>query len=145
MPHSGTNEDGYDGEHAELVFELFGDSPVVRREAAKALYEHAGVDARFMLYKDVGHQVTPQMRNDVLQFFRDQVVHLEQKAEGFGEGNQIKIRPLRLQEFDSISGIITRVAPRRTPPRERSRLRWGAALRTVKTRERSQQQFIPGF
>ena len=54
-----------------LVFRLFGPTPVARWKKAEDLYAKAGLDARFVLYPGVAHEVTPDMDADVTKFFRD--------------------------------------------------------------------------
>ena len=56
-----------------LVFRLFG------RDAGRAvdeggdLYAKAGLDARFVLYPGVGHEVTPEIEADVAKFFEERL------------------------------------------------------------------------
>ena len=51
-----------------LVFRRFGATPVARWDNAERLYTAAGLDARFRLYPDVGHTVTPEMAKDIADF-----------------------------------------------------------------------------
>jgi predicted esterase len=62
--------DGYDEEDERLVFELFGSTLQERWKMAEALYDSAGLDARFALYPSAGHEVTEAMAKDVRDFFR---------------------------------------------------------------------------
>jgi len=52
----------------ELTNNLFGATPADRWPIAKRLYEEAGCKASFVMYKDVGHSVTPAMEADFLAF-----------------------------------------------------------------------------
>jgi predicted esterase len=61
--------DGYEELDAELIFELFGDSPVGRWAAAEQLYKMAGASAEFRTYSDVGHEVTSEINRDIKEFF----------------------------------------------------------------------------
>ena len=60
--------DGYEQEDEELVFELFGKTPVERWEISKTLYKKSGMNARFKLYPEIGHKVSPEMVKDILGF-----------------------------------------------------------------------------
>ncbi|MCP4547650.1 MAG: hypothetical protein GY835_14415 [bacterium] len=61
--------DGYSDEDKELIFELFGETPVSRWSLAEAIYDSLGASARFRLYPGVGHDPVPAL-GDVLEFFR---------------------------------------------------------------------------
>lgn len=61
--------DGYEPEDKELVFELFGKTPIERWELSKKLYTEAGLNAEFKLYPAVGHTITPAIIGDVNTFF----------------------------------------------------------------------------
>ena len=62
--------DGYETEDKDLVFELFGKTPVERWEISKTLYAKAGLNAEFKLYPDVKHNVTKEILGDILAFFK---------------------------------------------------------------------------
>ena len=61
--------DGYEEEDKNLVFELFGKTPVERWEITKKLYGEAKLNAEFKLYPNTAHKVTPEMIGDILVFF----------------------------------------------------------------------------
>jgi hypothetical protein len=61
--------DGYDEQDKDLVFELFGKTPVERWEISKKLYEENKLQAEFKLYPNVKHTVTKEMLGDILAFF----------------------------------------------------------------------------
>jgi predicted esterase len=60
--------DGYDEEDKNLVFELFGKTPLERWEISRKLYTEAGLNAEFKLYPNTAHKVTPEMLMDVQGF-----------------------------------------------------------------------------
>jgi dienelactone hydrolase len=60
-----TSRDSFSASDEALVMRRFGTSPVARWDAAKQLYEQAGLDARFELYPGVGHEETPEMQADI--------------------------------------------------------------------------------
>lgn len=60
--------DGYEAEDKDLVFELFGKTPVERWEISKTLYSENKLNAEFKLYPDVKHTVTTEMRDDIRAF-----------------------------------------------------------------------------
>jgi dienelactone hydrolase len=62
--------DGYEPEDKELVFALFGETPVSRWEIIKKIYLDAKLDATFKLYPNAKHMVTPAMYNDLVEFFK---------------------------------------------------------------------------
>jgi dienelactone hydrolase len=62
--------DSYEDQDKDLIFELFGKTPVERWDASKALYRENKLNAEFRLYPGVKHTITPQMRDDLLAFFR---------------------------------------------------------------------------
>lgn len=61
--------DGYEEEDKNLVFELFGKTPLERWEVSQKLYREAKLNAEFKLYPNTAHKVTPEMVTDVLAFF----------------------------------------------------------------------------
>jgi pimeloyl-ACP methyl ester carboxylesterase len=53
----------------ELVFRLFGETPVARWPHAQAIYDASGCYSVFRLYPGVGHEVSAAMEADVIGFF----------------------------------------------------------------------------
>lgn len=64
-----TFADGYEEEDKNLVFELFGKTPLERWEISQKLYQENKLQADFKLYPNTAHKVTPEMITDVLAFF----------------------------------------------------------------------------
>jgi dienelactone hydrolase len=62
--------DAYSAASEVLVMRLFGKTPVARWDAARKLYDAAGLDAQFRLYRGVGHEMSPAMNADVEAMFR---------------------------------------------------------------------------
>lgn len=60
--------DGYETEDKDLVFDLFGKTPVERWEISKTLYQENKLNAEFKLYPNVKHTVTNEMIGDILAF-----------------------------------------------------------------------------
>jgi dienelactone hydrolase len=60
--------DAYEEEDKNLIFELFGKTPVERWNVSKSLYEQSKMNAEFRLYPNVKHTVSPEMRRDVRAF-----------------------------------------------------------------------------
>lgn len=60
--------DSYDEEDKNLIFELFGKTPVERWAISKSLYEQSKLNAEFRLYPNVKHTVTIGMRDDIRAF-----------------------------------------------------------------------------
>jgi hypothetical protein len=65
--------DSFSKADEEVVFRLFGPTPVLRWRKAESLYAKAGLDARFVLYPGVAHQVTPEIEADVAKFFEEKL------------------------------------------------------------------------
>ena len=61
--------DSYEKEDEELIFALFGKTPVGRWELSKKLYLDSKMNAEFRLYPNVKHAVTKEMMEDILTFF----------------------------------------------------------------------------
>jgi len=61
----------FNRESMEVILELFGEDRVERWPHAERIYDSIGANAEFVLYPNVGHSFTSQMRADVNQFFRD--------------------------------------------------------------------------
>jgi dienelactone hydrolase len=61
--------DSFSKADEDLVFRLFGPTPVSRWKKAESLYAKAGLDAHFVLTPGVGHEVTPEIEADVAKFF----------------------------------------------------------------------------
>ncbi|MCP3919923.1 MAG: hypothetical protein GY711_30705 [bacterium] len=62
--------DGYDEVDKELVFELFGDTPIARWDRALELSRGVGGGTEFRLYEGVGHETSGAMARDVQAFLR---------------------------------------------------------------------------
>lgn len=60
--------DSYDKEDEELIFALFGKTPVERWEVSKKIYRDSKLNAEFRLYPNVKHAVTKEMMQDILAF-----------------------------------------------------------------------------
>lgn len=61
--------DGYDREDRNLIFELFGKTPVERWEINQTLYTKSGLRATFKLYPGADHSGSDAMIADVVEFF----------------------------------------------------------------------------
>jgi dienelactone hydrolase len=61
--------DSYEKEDEELIFALFGKTPVERWSVSKKLYLDNKLNAEFRLYPNVAHTVTKEMSNDIFAFF----------------------------------------------------------------------------
>jgi dienelactone hydrolase len=61
--------DSYEKEDEELIFALFGKTPVERWDDSKKLYQDNKLKADFRLYPNVKHTVTKEMFEDIFAFF----------------------------------------------------------------------------
>lgn len=60
--------DSYEKEDEDLIFALFGKTPVERWDDSKKLYQDTKLNAEFRLYPDVKHAVTKEMFDDIFAF-----------------------------------------------------------------------------
>jgi dienelactone hydrolase len=65
--------DAYDKEDSDLVIDLFGKTPVERWEISKKVYAENKLNAAFKLYPNATHQLTDEMREDMISFFKNYV------------------------------------------------------------------------
>jgi dienelactone hydrolase len=61
--------DSYEKEDEDLIFALFGKTPVERWDDSKKLYQEQKLNAEFRLYPKVKHAVTKEIFDDVFAFF----------------------------------------------------------------------------
>jgi dienelactone hydrolase len=61
--------DSYEKEDEDLIFALFGKTPVERWDDSKKLYRDNKLNAEFRLYPNVKHAVTKEMFEDIFAFF----------------------------------------------------------------------------
>jgi len=62
--------DGYEEEDKELIFELFGKTPVERWEISKKLYQENRLRAEFKLYPGIKHTITKEIMADITAFLQ---------------------------------------------------------------------------
>lgn len=63
--------DSFSKSDEDLVLRRFGATPVARWKEAERLHRAAGLDARFVLVADVGHEVTREMDDEAERFLRE--------------------------------------------------------------------------
>ena len=63
-------DSSYDAEDKDLIFELFGKTPVERWEISKTLYKESKLQAEFKLYPNVKHAITEEMFADIFAFLK---------------------------------------------------------------------------
>jgi dienelactone hydrolase len=61
--------DSYEKEDEDLIFALFGKTPVERWDDSKKLYQDNKLNAEFRLYPNVKHAVTKEIFDDIFAFF----------------------------------------------------------------------------
>ncbi len=61
--------DSYEKEDEDLIFSLFGKTPVERWGVSKKLYQDNKLNAEFRLYPNVAHAVAKEMFDDIFAFF----------------------------------------------------------------------------
>lgn len=60
--------DSYEEADKNLIFEIFGKTPVERWEISKTIYQENKLNVTFKLYPNVNHTVTTEMRDDIRTF-----------------------------------------------------------------------------
>ena len=65
--------DSYSQEQSQQILALLGDTGVERLEKAKAIYQEAGARAQFRVYPGAGHEMTPEIVRDLLEFIAGQM------------------------------------------------------------------------
>ena len=61
--------DSYEKEDEDLIFALFGKTPVERWDISKKLYQDNRMSSEFRLYPNVKHAITKEMFDDIFAFF----------------------------------------------------------------------------
>ncbi|HEX8637450.1 MAG TPA: hypothetical protein VF692_05260 [Pyrinomonadaceae bacterium] len=61
--------DSYEKEDEDLIFALFGKTPIERWDDSKKLYQDNKLNAEFKLYPNVKHAITKEMFDDIFAFF----------------------------------------------------------------------------
>ena len=64
--------DSYEKEDETLILALFGKTPQQRWKIAEELYQSAGCVSLFKTYQGVGHAITPEIQQDIVEFFLNQ-------------------------------------------------------------------------
>jgi len=64
--------DSYEKEDEDLIFALFGKTPVERWDVSKRLYQDNKLNADFRLYPNVKHAITKEIFDDIFAFFSKQ-------------------------------------------------------------------------
>ncbi len=60
--------DGYETADKDLIFELFGKTPVERWALSQSFYKQAGLNAVFKLYPGIGHMTNREINNEIYDF-----------------------------------------------------------------------------
>jgi hypothetical protein len=67
-------EDGYSIQEREQVFQLLGKQMMPDRwENCIEIYQQQGVNAVFKTYQGIGHEQTPEIKDEILAFFKDKM------------------------------------------------------------------------
>jgi predicted esterase len=68
LPSGNAPSESYSTAQGCLVRELFGETPLERIKNIKPIFESVNPRVMFRIYSDVGHQITPEVARDVLEF-----------------------------------------------------------------------------
>lgn len=66
-------EDSYEQEDSSLINIAFGTNPVERWPIAEKIYKTVGCNSTFKTYRGVGHAITPEMKEDIIEFFKQNI------------------------------------------------------------------------
>lgn len=68
LPTDRNPSDSYTYEQAELVREVLGTDSIERLRRVKAIWESVGAEVEMKVYPDAGHQITPQIAREMMEF-----------------------------------------------------------------------------
>jgi len=73
-------DDAFNEEERQIVIKILGSEMKKRWEISKEIYNHFEIPAQMVMYKGVGHEITPEMENDIINFFRlnagEEIIHI---------------------------------------------------------------------
>jgi pimeloyl-ACP methyl ester carboxylesterase len=70
--------DAFDPEEQEIIYRALGrEMQPMRWENCQRIYVSEGVHAQFNTYKAIGHELTAEIKKDILEFFKSQINHSE--------------------------------------------------------------------
>ena len=62
--------DAFNEDERQIVIKILGSEMKKRWEKSKEIYNQFGIPAQMVMYKGVGHTITPEVENDIINFFR---------------------------------------------------------------------------
>ena len=62
--------DAFNEDERQLVIKVLGSEMKKRWEKSKMIYNHLEIPSQMVIYKGVGHTITPEVENDIINFFR---------------------------------------------------------------------------
>jgi len=72
--------DAFNEDERQIVIEILGSEMKKRWEKSKVIYHHFELPAQMVMYKGVGHTITPEVENDIINFFRlnvgDEIIYI---------------------------------------------------------------------
>lgn len=63
--------DSYDDPNRNIIINTFGSDMIKRWKKAENIYQQVGTNAEFVLYQEVGHDRTEEMKEDIIDFFKE--------------------------------------------------------------------------
>ena len=66
LPYS----DAFNEDERQIVIKVLGREMRKRWEKSKEIYDYFEIPAQMVMYKGVGHIITPEIENDIINFFR---------------------------------------------------------------------------
>lgn len=69
--------DSYEKDDEGLIFALFGETLQQRWVVAEEIYASSGCMSRFKTYEGVGHDITNEMKSDIIAFYKEQIDRID--------------------------------------------------------------------
>lgn len=63
-------DDAFEENERQLVKEVLGEEMRGRWEKTKRIYEYLDIPAQMVMYSGVGHKIKPEIKEDIIEFFR---------------------------------------------------------------------------
>ncbi len=68
--------DAFDPDEQELIYRNLGrEMQPMRWKNCQRIYACEGINAQFKTYEDIGHEITGEIKDDILEFFKSQIIH----------------------------------------------------------------------
>ena len=66
-------DDSFSRQHANQIWRLIGKEMDVRWEKSEQIYKELGIPAQFVTYEGIGHEITEEIIEDIVDFFEESI------------------------------------------------------------------------